>query len=319
MADAKDDFSYELRPLPPTKTVSLTDALSLALYGGLPTPIDSSTGSEVYGIVGGPIERDGRHIYFVKQDGNSRELSGPNSLDVAKPGALMFGIRAARAKRVPGKTDNVGTDSVSGEIANEDLNDFSLTPEDCAEFELRYADFEERLCNAAASGEVKFFGIKVQGSVINDGSDIEFDLLEIEAHYFSAHRGFDDNVIESHSYCATGLRPDRTEEDEQLLSSYYNVHLQAKGFLTFIRREYPAILDLKLQQRLLAVAEKERLAEKLAAHLIEALRDEKRIIREAALSIVGAPSVKSRWFIEIWGRAHALAKIDPKSGRPRKP
>jgi hypothetical protein len=321
MANAEDNFFYELRPLPRTKWVSLADALSLALYGGLPTPVDAATGGALRGIDVGPIERDGRHAYFVTQDGISRELSGPTYLDVAKPGTITFGLKVAIVKEVAKANSQAPSDSHSAisSTVTEHIADYSLMPDVETEFRSRYVDLEERLCEAAASGEVKFKGIEVTGATIDDDTDSEDDLAEIPSEYFSAYRGFDENCVEGISRYVEEARFIRAHDEERKITSYFNVHVETKGFTAFLKREYPAILSEKIQFLLMSKARKEDLAKQLATHLVRASQSEERITREAALAIVGAPSVKTRWFMEVWGHAHLLAEMNPKSGRPSKP
>lgn len=93
----KDGFTYDLLDLPEGATVPLDDAIEFALYGGIPKIRFSAIVDPVNSEGWFPFVRTGIHFIRVARAGKEDEvLQGPDLVDLAKPGSIMFNLGSPR-------------------------------------------------------------------------------------------------------------------------------------------------------------------------------------------------------------------------------
>jgi hypothetical protein len=299
-------FTFSLGDLPRGEFAKLSDALSLALYGGVcsiryggPIPL-----SEVEAGVLFMTEFE----WLVSTDHGP--IRGPRLVDVARPGAILFG-KEERAESGPVEQANNGqTDGALGPTPRRDGPDAEGLSWK-AEMVRRQAAFCSKLSLAARSGDVRFMGTPVDGPWSLEPSTFGAVPQAIPAAYFSIDRDFDEDC------CIHAIGPEAPEPDYDDLSeggryvSYRDVVVERVSFLRFLKVAYPSVLNAARAQDHLKTKEAIRV-------LAQALREDPDLSKAEAAKLVGW-SVRSRRFEnEIWPDARKAANLDARASAGRK-
>lgn len=299
-------FTFSLGDLPRGEFVKLHEALNLAFYGGVPS-ICYEGPIPLTAVEAGALSM-GEDEWVVDTDYG--RVRGPRCVEVAKPGAILFGIEdSSEPDRVRRSGD--GQANVALEPAARRYGPDAVLPFWKAEMVRRQAAFCSKVNVAARSGDVRFMGTSVEGPWALEPSTFESLPQAIPTAYFSVDRDFDeDSCIHAIGPQAPEPEYDEASADNRYVS-YRDVVVERVSFLCFLKVAYPSVLNAARAQEQLKTKEAIRV-------LAQALGEDPGMSKGAAAELVGW-SVRSRRFeTEIWPEARKAAGLDPRGQGGRK-
>ncbi|MCX5580218.1 hypothetical protein [Kaistia terrae] len=327
----EDRFTFDLGSLPTGEFVKLSDALDLAFYGGIPSV-------RYEGPFRLPPEND--REYAITNAGewvlitDGAQLLGPKDVDIANPGAILFGIDddsipdpvqlaaaddACQARRYQIYLKNEAVVSTSsggrqaGELAARTPRRLDVAIIDGfwqAEIGRRRTKFLSQLNAAARAGDVRFMGLPVDEAWILEPSTFSKMPQEIPTAYFVEDRNFDeDSCIHAIGEAAPEPDYDGSTESGRYVS-YRDVVVERASYLRFLNTYYPAVLNP-------AVAHEKLKSQNAIKRLTQELRERPKLAKAEAANIVGW-GVRSRPFDVIWKKARDGAGLDPLAPPGRK-
>jgi hypothetical protein len=298
-------FTFFLVDLPRGEFVKLSDALDLAFYGGVrsiryegPIPLAAVE-------AGAPFVTDDEWL-LETDDG---PIHGPRLADVARPGAILFGIGdSLEFGRAQPSDDGAGAAHAP---VSRRLEPDAVGPAWKAERVRRHAAFCSKLSLAARSGDLRLMGMPVEAPWALEPSTFESLPQAIPAAYFIVDRDFDEQS------CIHAIGPQAPEPDSDEASadvryvSYRDVVVERAPFLRFLKVAYPSVLNAARAQDQLKIKEAIRA-------LAQALGEDPDLSKAEAAKRVGW-SVRSRRFeLEIWPEARKAADLGPRAPAGRK-
>lgn len=328
---SEERFTFDLGSLPRGKFLKLSDALSIVFYGGVPSiryegkiPLSAVEGGTLCVIAGEWV-----------LDTDRGRILGPRWVDIARPGALWFGIEDSAEPDPTQLADHEQkylvrlqryqtwladqaalTTSASGPKADRSHTPVprpygpdAIEPFWQAEMGRRRAAFISRLNAAARSREVRFKGVPAKKPWVLKGSKFQSEPGKISSAYFVEDRGFDEDLCSIDAIGEFGVEPEYDNSSAgRRYVSYRDVVIKRDSFLGFLEAHYPTILSPNRAEEQLRTKEAiQRLAHALHPAMTKA---------EAA-DIVGWP-VGSRHFDRIWAKARVAAGLQEKAPPGRK-
>ena len=150
-------FSFTLDDLPRGKFVKLSDALNLAFYGGVPSIRYEGT-IPLSAVEDGGLSMGEDEWMLNTDDG---PIQGPKLGDVARPGAILFGIED-RSKPNPAQQSEDKPTELALAPASRQYGPDAGLPFWKAELVRHHGGFCSKLSLAARSGDVRLMGIPVE-------------------------------------------------------------------------------------------------------------------------------------------------------------
>ncbi|MCX5568163.1 hypothetical protein [Kaistia nematophila] len=320
-------FEFTLSDLPRAEFVKLSDALNLALYGGV-------LSIRYEGSIPSSAIEDG--MLSIAQgtwllDTEHGRVLGPRCVNVARPGAILFDIED-NSEPDPTRSAELEQKYIArlerhrkwlAEQPVDRQADLALAPSPRrhdpdaiapfwrAEIARRQTGFYSKLNMAARSGDVRFMGIPVDGPWTLEPSTFGSLPQDILAAYFSVDRDFDEDS------CISAIGPEASEPDYDEASaegryvSYRDVVVERVSFLRFLKVTYPSVLNAASAQDQLKTKEAIRV-------LARALRQDPGMSKAAAAELVGWPVRSRRFETEIWPEARHAADLHPRGQAGRK-
>lgn len=330
---AEERFSFELSDLPAGEYVWLSDALKLALFGGVPQVLYAGAIPHSAIEDAGAALTDSGEWVLVTDWGAIR---GPRYVAIARPGALMFDIEdsrepdslqsaayerwyQARIKRrelqeqeQAAQAAMLGTETRPSAPTPRRHDPSVIQPFWKAEIGRRREQFFVALNAAARLGTVRFMGTPVPGGWLTEPSIYGSIPQGIPVAYFVEDRGFDEDLNSIDAISATAAAPgheDGPAAVEQV--SYQDVVVERSGYLRFLRTLRPTVLDPRLARARLSIKDAIR-------RLAQALSEHPEMTKANAAELVSWPVRSQRFVQEIWPQARTCAGLQPAKGG-RKP
>ncbi|MET4636748.1 hypothetical protein [Kaistia defluvii] len=333
MQNAAYRFTFDLENLPTGEFVKLSDAMDLAFYGGVPSV-------RYEGPIRLPPELD--REYAITNAGewvlitDGAPLLGPKYVDIANPGAILFGIDddstpdlaqlaaadaayQARLERHQIRLTNEAVvspssgDRQAGALCGPTPRRFDFAIIDGfwrAEIGRRRTKFFGQLNAAARAGDVRFMGVPADEAWILEPSLFNSTPQQIPTAYFVEERSFDeDSCIHAVGEAAPEPDYDGATASGRYVS-YRDVVVERASYLRFLNNYYPAVLNP-------ARANEKLKSQNAIDRLTQELRERPELAKAEAANIVGW-GVRSRPFDVIWKKAREGVSLDARAPPGRK-